>query len=125
MNPIQVDVIIPTLTSLSFECKTCSLVTHQLKVHNDYVRDCNNDYPEEWKQENSRLVDFIKQLKDLYKHRIHFRIIDAQSPVGLWKQLIHRPSKLPVFIVDRKSVCVGWEREKLESLIDERIKKEI
>ena len=59
-EPIQIDVVIPTLTSLGFECKTCALVTHQLKLHKDYVQDCNNDYPEDWKQENAKLYDFIK-----------------------------------------------------------------
>jgi hypothetical protein len=125
MNPINVEVVIPTLTALSFDCKACSLVTHQLKVHGEYIQDCNDDYPEEWKEENAKLFDCIKYLKEIYKHRIHFRIIDAQSPVGLWKQIIHRPSKLPAFIINKKDICVGWEMDQLELLIDERIKEDL
>ncbi len=124
MNPIRVDVVIPTLTALGYECKVCALVSHQLDLHKKYLQDCRDDYPEDLKQENVLLIHYINTLKQLYKHRICFRIIDAHSPMGLFKQLIHWPSKLPIFIVDKKVVCVGWKIDELEKIIDQRIRND-
>jgi len=49
-------------------------------------------------------------------------VIEAQSPLGLWKQIRHRVFKYPAFIVDGKKTYVGFDCEELGALIDERIK---
>ncbi len=60
----------------------------------------------------------------LYRHRVRFLVIEAQSPLGLWKQIRHRVFKYPAFIVDGEKTYVGFDCGELGALIDERIKGE-
>ncbi len=79
------------------------------------------EYPEDWKQAVSFLSEWIKEIGSLYRHRIEIRVIDAQSPMGFWKQIRHRVFRFPAFIVDKESTYIGWDPQELEALIDERI----
>jgi len=85
---------------------------------------CTKEYPDEWKLAVSRLSGWIQEISHLYRHRIRIQVIDAQSPLGLWKQLRHRVFRVPAFIVDKKRTYVGWDAGKLEELIDKRIHQE-
>jgi len=48
-------------------------------------------------------------------------VIDAQSPMGILKSVRHRAWKYPAFIVEGKDKYVGWDTEKLETLIDRHL----
>lgn len=118
MTPITIEVIMPMLTSLEFGCSKCGILFNQLGLEKDYRSSCSDEYPEELRQEAAAILDALRGLSSLYKHRIRFKLIDAQSPLGLWKLIRHRIFKLPAFIVDNKHVCSGCDREKLEPFID-------
>lgn len=60
-------------------------------------------------------------LSRLYRHRLTIRIIEAGSPLGLWKQIRHRVFRTPAFIIDRKMTYTGWDNNALQALIDERM----
>jgi hypothetical protein len=123
MSPVQLEVIMPLITTLGFGCRSCNVIFNQAGIENGYRDDCASEYPEEWRQQLEQLLEWIKDFKGLYKHRLHVQLIDAQSPAGLWKQLRHRLSEMPAFIVDRKLIYAGWDREQLEALIDQRIRE--
>jgi hypothetical protein len=95
----------------------------QLDLVKAYHESCQDDYPEDWKQSVEDLHAWIHRSKELYKHRIRVLLVDAQSPAGLWKQIRHRLFKMPAFIVDGKLCHTGWDTERLEALIDERIRE--
>ncbi len=96
------------------------MVTSQLGLQEKLHGSSCDEYPDHWKEASSRVADWIDEIDRLYKHRIRIKLIDAQSPLGLWKQLRHWVFQLPAFIVDGKGKCAGWDFEQLESLIDER-----
>jgi hypothetical protein len=121
--PIEVEIVIPTLTTLGFGCRKCTVILDQAGVHAPFRDSSWDEYPEDWKQDMKRISDWIEKASQLYKHRIRIRIVDAYSLLGVWKQLRHRAPRTPAFIVDGKSVHVGWNTENVESLIDERIRE--
>ncbi len=123
MNPIQLEIIMPLITTIGFGCRNCSLMFSQAGIEDGYRDDCASEYPPEWKENLEQLLEWISEIKRLYKHRLRVQLIDAQSPAGLWKQLRHRLSGMPAFIVDRKLIHTGWDRERLEALIDQRIRE--
>jgi hypothetical protein len=123
MTPVEIDVIFPLLTSEAFTCRRCGPLFDQLDIHKDYQQACTNEYPEDWKQDVAKLSQWIENASDLYKHRIQIRVIDAFSPLGIWKKIRHRLSAMPAFIVDNKSTHTGWDTDRVESLIDERIRE--
>ena len=124
MTPIQIEVIFPLLTSLEFGCKNCSLIFDRSGLPQNYRRENADEYPEDWREDVKKLHEWMINASQLYKHRIRIQLIDAQSPLGIWKQIRHRFSKLPGFVVDRKSVHIGWDTDRLESIIDERIRQD-
>jgi hypothetical protein len=77
-----------------------------------------NDYPEDLKEEFVRLSNWIRELSKLYQHRLLIKLIDAYSPVGFYKALRHRIRKYPAFIVERKETFIGWDRKRLEEILD-------
>jgi hypothetical protein len=49
------------------------------------------------------------------------RVIDAHSPMGMAMCLRHWIRKYATFIINGKKAWVGWNKDKLESLIDKHI----
>jgi hypothetical protein len=123
MTPVLLEVIAPTLSGLGLSCGGCNVILRQLGMEQTSRDACSNEFPEEWKKEWIRLSEWIERISALYKHRVHVRLIDAQSPLGIWKQLRHRVFGVPIFIVDHKRARSGWHTEEVESFIDERIRE--
>ena len=122
MDPVHLEVLAPMLSSVEMSCRGCGSVLGYLGLRDKYRNACTNEYPEDWRRAVEYLSEWIRQISSLYDHRILIRVIDAQSPFGLWKQLRHRVFKFPAFILDKKKTYIGWESEELEALIDETIK---
>lgn len=123
MKPIVVEIIAPMLTAVEFGCSRCEVVFSQTGTPNHYRRACADEFPEDWKKESARLTEMLSRLTELYKHRVVFRLTDAQSLAGLWKQIRYRVRQLPVFIVESKDICVGLSLDRLEGLIDRHIRQ--
>jgi hypothetical protein len=121
MDPVHLEVLAPMLSSVEMNCRGCGSVFGYLGLKDKYRNACVNEYPEDWKLAVGYLSEWIRQISSLYRHRIRIEVIDAQSPLGLWKQLRYRLFRFPAFIVDRKSTYTGWDSEELEALIDKRI----
>jgi hypothetical protein len=121
MRQIRVEVIAPLLTTMEFGCSKCGILFKQVDAHKNYHASCKDEYPEDWKRDAAELLENLTRMSELYKHRVRIQLIDAQSPLGLWKQIRHRVFGTPAFIVDGKGACAGWDRERLEHLIDARI----
>ena len=120
MKPVYVEVIAKVLTTFG-HCKRCELVCDMTGINKRVHHREINEYPEEVKDEFLRLSDWIRDLVKLYKHRILIRVIDAHSPMGFLKSLWHRAWNHPAFIVEGKDTYVGWDTERLESLIDRHL----
>jgi hypothetical protein len=112
MTPILLELVAPMLS--------CPEI-NSLRLRSEHRSACINEYPDDWKYAVHYLSEWIQELSNLYRHRIVIRVIDALSPLGLWKQIRYRLFRFPAFIVDRKSTYIGWDYQELETLIDERI----
>jgi hypothetical protein len=122
MKPVVLEVVAPVMSSMEIGCLGCGLVMDTLGLRSKTRRSCAEEYPEDWKDALDYLAKWIGEISRLYRHRILIRIIDAQSPVGMWKQLRHRVFKFPAFIVNKKKAYVGWDPKELESLIDGEVR---
>jgi len=121
MDPILLEVVAPMLSTMEMNCRGCGFVFGYLGLKSKYRNACTNEYPEDWKWAVGYLSEWIREVSSLYQHRIRIRVIDAQSPLGLWKQIRYKLFRFPAFIVDKKCTYIGWDFQQLESLIDERI----
>jgi len=120
MKPVSVEVISNLLISYS-HCSRCELIFNESGLGKEVKKEDVEDYPAEMKDELLKLSSLIGELRALYKHRIRISLINAQSPTGIFKSLRYRIRKYPTFIIEKKDVYSGWDREKVEGLLDKHL----
>ena len=123
MTRVILEVVAPMLSSVEMSCLGRGLIMDTLGLKKQDRQACTAGYPEDWKEAVEHLTAWIAEISRLYRHRILIRVIDAQSPMGLWKQIRHRVFKFPAFIVNRKKTYVGWNPRELELVIDEEVRR--
>jgi hypothetical protein len=121
MKPIVLEVVAPMLSSTEISSRGSGLILDYVGLRKKDRKACTDEYPEDWKEAVDYLSKWIEEISDLYRHRIKIRVIDAQSPLGIWKQIRHRVFRFPAFIVDREKTYIGWDYQELEAIIDDRI----
>ena len=119
MKPVILEVVAPLVSAMDIGCRSCGMILDSVGLRKEYLDGAAKDYPQDWKQAADDLTAWIRKISELYRHRILIRIIDAQSPVGLWKKLRYRLFRYPAFIIDKKLTYTGWNPQELEALIDE------
>jgi len=124
MKPIFLEVITRTMTTYG-HCRHCTVLFDESGLQKEFNKKALADYPEDLQEEVARLSDWIRELNRLYKHRLVMRVIDAHSPVGMVKCLRHWIRKYPAFIINGRKAWIGWDKSKLEELIDKHIQGSI
>jgi hypothetical protein len=121
MKPIVLEIVTKVITSFG-QCRRCKILFDEAgfdqKVHQKEM----DEYPADLKEEYTKLSDWIRELNGLYKHRLSIKLIDVQSPLGIYKSLRYRIRTYPTFIVEGKETYVGWDKSQLEGLLDKYIK---
>jgi hypothetical protein len=120
MKPLTVEVVSNLITAFG-GCSRCELVMDEAGVNARARYQDIADYPAELREELAKLSDWLSELCRLYRHRITIRLIDAKSPFGLYKSLLHRIRRYPTFIIEKKTVYSGWDRKKIEEMLDTHI----
>jgi hypothetical protein len=121
MKPILLEVVAPVLSTVEWNGWQHQFMIDALRLRRNYRQSSADEYPEDWKQAVDYVSNWIREIAHLYRHRIKIIVIDAQSPMGMWKQIRYQLFKFPAFIVDKKLTYIGWDHRQLEALIDQRI----
>ncbi len=116
MKPVRLEVVAPTFQGLGL-CTACELVLADADLGESPAERALDEYPPEWQEEIHRLTDWVYDLAGRYGDRIVIKVIDPQSPEGLFKSLRHRVRHYPTWIVDGKVRIVGWKRQALEDAL--------
>jgi hypothetical protein len=124
MKPILLEIVTKVLTSWG-ECRRCRILFDQAGLDQKFHEKQMDEYPPDLKEEYTRLSDWIRELNRLYKHRLFIKLIDVQSPLGIYKSLRYRIRTYPTFIVEGKETYTGWDKNQLESLLDKYIKSSL
>lgn len=106
-------------------CRHCEVVFDQAGIDQKFHQKEMEEYPSDLKEEYLKLSDWIQELTRLYKHRLLIRLIDVQSPLGIYKSLRHWIRTYPTFIIEGKETYTGWDKSQLESLLDKYIKNSL
>ena len=118
-KPLSVEVVAKMLGVQTEECKNCRLVFEEVGLKDKFHNQEINQYPDDIKEEVLRLSDWIRNLVRRYPHNVQFKIIDAVTPLGIYKMVRHRIRKLPGFIVAHRKTYSGWDTKRLEALINQ------
>jgi hypothetical protein len=121
MKSISVEVVSRVLTIFQ-HCASCGPIFREAGVENAVNKEALSEYPVDLQDEFLQLSDWIRELRKLYQHRIRIELINAQSPLGIYKTLRYHIHKYPAFIIEKKDVCIGWDWQKLSDIVDIHIK---
>ncbi len=121
MRPILLEIVTKVMTTFD-HCSRCELIFDESGIDKKIHQKEMEEYPSDLKEEFIKLSDWIRELTRLYKHRLVIKLIDVQSLLGIYKSLRHRIRTYPSFIVEGKEVYAGWDKARLEDLIDKYIK---
>jgi hypothetical protein len=120
MKPILLEIVTKVLTSWG-QCRRCKILFDQAGLDQKFLQGEMDEYPPDLIEEYTRLSDWIRELNRLYKHRLLIKLIDVQSPLGIYKSLRYRIRTYPTFVVEGKETYTGWDKDQLESLLDKYI----
>lgn len=120
MSYVSVQVIAPVLTNF-FHCMHCERLFDQADIGQQVHQEELDQYPEDVKQEAARLANWLFDLTHRYGDRIHIRVVDPQSPEGLFKSVRYWVRKYPTFIVDGREKVTGWDQAALEAVLQAQL----
>ena len=120
-KPLRVEVLSKMLGVQTEECKNCRLVFEEVGLKSKFHNQEINQYPDDIKEEVLRLSDWIRDLVRRFPNDVQFKIIDAMTPLGVYKILRHRIRKLPGFIIEHRKTYSGWDSKALEALINQHL----
>jgi len=121
VKPILLEIVTKVLTYFD-QCRRCKILFDQAGFDEKLRQKEMEEYPSDLREEYARLSDWIRELNRLYRHRLLIKVIDVQSPLGIYKSLRYRIRTYPTFIVERRETYTGWDKRQLESLLDKYIK---
>lgn len=121
MKPIGLEIVTKCITVVG-HCGPCKILFDEAGMDETIFQKAIEDYPPEIKEESMKLYQWIRELGHLYRHRLLIKLIPAQSILGFYKSLRYGIRTYPSFIVEGKEVYSGWEKGRLEELIDQYIK---
>lgn len=121
MKPISLEIVTKVITTFD-HCSHCEIIFDEADLDRKFHQKEMNEYPLDLKDEFIRLSDWIRELAQLYKHRLLIKLIDAQSLLGIYKSLRYQIRTYPTFIIEGKETYAGWNKDQLEGLIDKYIK---
>jgi len=124
MKPIQLEIVTKVVTFFD-HCRRCQILFDQAGLDKKVHQKEMEEYPPDLKEEYLKLSDWVRELTRLYKHRLLIKLIDVQSPLGIYKSLRYWIRTYPTFIVEGKETYTGWDKNQLESLLDKHIKNSL
>ena len=122
MKPVCIEVVSNLFTSLG-HCRHCDLLFQESGLSPTVREEDSDAYPPQFHEEWKKLREILRELRRLYRHRIVILLVDADSPLGLYKALRHRFRRHPTFILDKQDVYTGWDLKEIENLLDARMQK--
>ncbi len=120
MRPILLEIVTRAITTYD-TCRNCKVLFNKAGLDKKLHQKEIEEYPPDLKEDNVKLYDWIRELSRLYKHRLRINVIEVQSLLGFYKSLRHRIRKYPAFIVEGKETYSGWDRNRLEEILDKYI----
>jgi hypothetical protein len=117
-TPIALEVLAYSPTDF-FHCMYCERLFDAMGIGAEVRREARTGYPSRIVDEAWRLSTWLQDLSANYGEQLRIRVIDPQSPEGLYGSLQHWIRVYPTFIINRRKKYSGWDRETLERLLAE------
>jgi len=118
MPPISLQVIAPVMTNF-YHCIHCEQIFNQAGMGQQVHQEEIDQYPEDVRQDFTRLADWLFEIAHQYGDQIRIQVIDPQSIEGFFKSLRYWIRRYPTFIVNGQEKLTGWDKGALDSMIQD------
>ncbi|TMD08042.1 MAG: hypothetical protein E6J01_04455 [Chloroflexi bacterium] len=107
-----------------YHCQHCEIVWGHLGLGDRlHAEERKTALPADLQAEYAAISDWALQAFDRYGNRLTVKVIDAASIEGLFKAVRHRTRRFPSFIIDGRERIVGFDRQRLDSLLADRLEE--
>ena len=120
MTPISLQVIAPVISNF-YHCMHCEQIFSQAGIGQQVHQEEIDGYPEDVKQDFTRLSDWLFEIAHHYGDQIRIEVIDPQSIEGFFKSLRYWVRKYPAFIVNGREKLTGWDKATLDAMLQEQL----
>jgi hypothetical protein len=121
---VQVEILAYAPTEF-YHCQRCEVVWSQVgfgqKVR---AEQRGSGLPADLQAEYEAISDWVWEAASVYGERVRFKVIDATSVEGLFKSIKHRARRFPIFIVDGNERIIGFDRDRLDAALAQRLTSE-
>ena len=114
--PVLLEILAHVPTDF-FHCMHCERLFDATGIGTEVRRETQAGYPLQMLEEAGRLSAWLHDLLARCGKQLCIRVIDPQSPEGLYKSLRYWVRQYPTFIINRKTKYTGWDPEALERLL--------
>lgn len=120
MPVISLQVIAPVITSF-YHCMHCEQIFSQAGIGQQVHQEEIDQYPEDVKQEFTKLADWMFEVAHQFGDQIQIQVIDPQSIEGFLKSLRYWVRKYPTFIVNGRDKLIGWDKASLDAMLQKQL----
>ncbi len=105
-----------------YHCQHCEIVWGHLGLGDRlHAEQRKSSLPADLQAEYAAISDWAQRAFDRYGDRLTVKVVDAASIEGLYKAVRHRARRFPSFIIDGQERIIGFDRERLDSLLADRL----
>ena len=105
-----------------YHCQHCEIVWGHLGLGERlHAEQRKSALPADLQAEYAAISDWAQRAFDRYGDRLTVKVVDAASIEGLYKAVRHRARRFPSFIIDGRERIVGFDRERLDTMLADRL----
>ena len=102
-KPLLVEIIAYAPTAY-YHCTHCEVAWREIGVSNRiHQEQMQSSLPEDLAQDYQTISDWVREIFRQHCDNVTLKVIDAASPVGLFKSLRYRIHRYPAVVVDHRT----------------------
>jgi hypothetical protein len=118
---VQVEVLTYAPTEF-YHCLHCEIVWQDVGLGQRVRAEQRNaGLPSDLQAEYQAISDWAARAHQQYAQRLQVKVVDVASIEGVIKAIRHRVPRFPAFIVDGHERIIGFDRERLDAALAERL----
>ena len=105
-----------------YHCQHCEIVWGHLGLADRlHAEQRKSALPADLQAEYAAISDWALRAFERYGDQLTIKVVDAASIEGVYKAVRHRARRFPSFIIDGRERVVGFDRERLDAMLADRL----
>jgi len=107
-----------------YHCQHCEIVWGHLGLADRlHAEQRKSALPADLQAEYAAISDWAQRAFGRYGDRLTIKVVDVASIEGVYKAVRHGARRFPSFIIDGRERVVGFDRERLDAMLADRLEE--